>query len=285
MKITLFMTLFFYSILGFGLEVKLMTWNIFMIPRPFVFSHQEIRAKSIAKSVLETDREIIFFQEAFSKKSKEIIHQNTKHVYPFQTILPRSGKGIHLLDSGLYVISKIPFKVLDGLYFDECTNSDCFASKGVLLLEFTPTNFKRKFQVATTHLQAWNDSKAQTVRFDQLIQIKSLLEKHKDMMTPQLLIGDLNVDGYHSEEFTPVLNLLNMRTKTIGGNILITNGFKVDCYNVPGGDSVSWLDHILISSHTPAYLTAPIVKPFYGKIGKKLCPLSDHYSVYSQLTY
>jgi len=273
--------LFLGLLLCFELQastLKLLTWNLFMIPKPINFSLQQTRVPLISEALLKRNDDVLLFQETFSGLARRKLIHNLKKTYPYQARL----KGTFLrLNSGLLILSKFPLKVLDKLHFKDCTNSDCFSAKGVILVEINHPDGK-KIQIATTHLQAWNNQKSRDVRAKQFSEIRDLLDRFAEPTKAQILAGDLNIDGLLPHlEYNSTLSLLDMESIQLMGDIKVTNGFNVACYKTPGGEPMGeWLDHVFIKKHeTPASVVSKTVVPLSGMIKNEICPLSDHYAV------
>jgi hypothetical protein len=58
--------------------LKLLTWNLFMIPKPINFSLQQTRAPLIAEALLNRDNDVLVFQETFSGSARRKIMKNLK---------------------------------------------------------------------------------------------------------------------------------------------------------------------------------------------------------------
>lgn len=263
-------------------KIKIMTWNVFMIPKPVNWTYQQERAKIIADKLAESDYDIMFFQETFSQAARKKILRGLAKTHPY-TAEPNGRKFGTLQSSGLLIASKYPMQTLDQTVFKNCTNSDCLARKSAILVEVTlPSSKKAHF--VNTHMQAWNDPKAIVVRKKQLTDIKALMARNKKEGVPQFLVGDLNVDGLKEEEFRSSLELLGMEASPLEGDIQSTNGFKVPCYKVPGGDSNGeWLDHLWYRPIEGAKVISTKVVKMNGKIKRGYCPLSDHHAVESTI--
>lgn len=269
-------------ILSLATEVKVLTWNVFLIPKPINFSKQQDRAKIIAAQLPETDYDIILLQEAFSKSARKKIAKGLKDSHPYQ-LEPKGGRKLkHILGSGLFVASKYPIEVLGQKVYKDCTHSDCFSSKMAFLVEVSLPDGK-KMQMVNTHLQAWDDQKAMNIRKKQFQNIRDLLDAHINPEVPQFLIGDLNVDAKKDIEVPVALEIMGMQNDELTGELSGTNGFKVRCYKTPGREKESqWLDHVWINPHeSGAQVVSRQVRPFFGELNKKSCPLSDHHAVES----
>lgn len=267
--------------LAFGEEMKILTWNVFMIPKPISFSKQKERTILIAEEMLKTDHDIIFFQEAFSKGFRKQMTQKLKEKFPYQEHLRKSKRLLHFTNSGLYVMSVYPFKVLGWHYFNNCVHADCLSSKGVLLIEIELKS-QKKVQFALSHMQAWNDKKAVAVRTKQIDEIKDFLDFHKKSDVIQILVGDLNIDGRIDTEYSIALKRLDMTSTPLEGETQITNGFKVSCYKTPGKSGEGqWLDHIwLRKANSLSGIFQKSVVQFKAILSPgQECPLSDHHAV------
>lgn len=275
-------------------EFKLLSWNVFMIPKPINFSKQVERTKLISHKLQDTDHDIILFQEAFRKGFKKMIATDLKEKYPFQATLNRRLTLKTILNSGLYVASKYPFEILGHHYFTRSIHADQFSSKGVLLIEVTLPNGK-KVQIATTHVQAWDDPGAVEVRAQQFQEIRHFLDRHKKAGVPQILGGDLNVNsllspdtffktnsGRKEREYSGTLATLNMNEGPVEGEIGHTSGFKTICYRQPGkNEPPKLLDHILVDKNeSEIEISQRRVVEFKDFMKKGIeCPLSDHHGI------
>lgn len=264
---------------GHAEELKLLTWNVFMFPKPINFSLQNIRTPMIAKALDESPYDVILMQEAWLGSFRSQVGRTLAKKFPYQEHLSRVRRPFKFLNSGLFLVSKHPVEVLGHWYFNSCTHSDCLASKGVLLTELTLRSGK-KVQIAFTHAQAWEDAKAVTVRAQQFQNIKRLLEKHAKPNVAQILAGDFNIDGKLELEYPQLLELLGMSSRPLDGELDYTSGFHIPCYKTPGGVAQQWLDHVWLNPReTQAEVSHKAVRPFTGLIRGVECSLSDHYAV------
>ena len=261
-------------------ELKLLTWNVFMLPKPINFSKQVERTHLIAAELKKTDYDIILLQEAFIARFRNSVAHELKDQYPFTAHLPRSARFKHFLNSGLMILSKHPIEIVGHHYYNHCTHSDCFSAKGVLLVEATlPTG--KKVQIATSHLQAWNDQKAMEVRKFQIEEVNDLLKTYARTGVPQIFAGDFNIDGKLDVEYPDALKTLGMTSSPLLGTLDYTNSFPVECYKIPGDQKqTEWLDHVWMKENeTEAQVLKKSVRPFMATMGNRECSLSDHYSV------
>lgn len=275
-----------FTMMANASDLKILTWNLFMIPKPFNNTLQQTRADMMASLLPGLGHDVYFFQEAFIGKTKKKLTNAFKNTHPYTARLGVDGKIPHLLDSGLLVFSRYPMKVLGHEYFKKCAKTDCFAAKAALLVEVTTPDGK-KVQIATTHMQAWVEAKALAVRQTQLVQIKNLFKRYENPGIPQVLVGDLNIDGLLPDEYPGALDFLDMSSAPLNGRYSSTNGFVINCYRTPGEPhSGQWLDHVWIKPHqTQAAVRYRAAREFSGKFKKTgWCPLSDHRPVEALIT-
>lgn len=279
-KLILILCLFF-SFNTFAEDIKVLTWNVFMLPKPIKFTYQAERTTLIGEELNKGHYDVIFLQEAFPGWFHKHIYQMTKAKYPHQHYLKRPFISHTVFGSGLYVMSKFPIKDKSRVYYSSCRNADCFAAKGLSLITFQLAGGK-EIQIGNTHLQAGQNYKSDRIRMKQLNQVKKHLASVAKPGVPQVILGDINIDA-KDEDYPKALKLLNMSSTPLEGDIDHSNGFPTLCYNKPGDDEKEWIDHIWISKNSSTGISGKKVKVFSGLINNRQCPLSDHYGVEATL--
>jgi endonuclease/exonuclease/phosphatase family metal-dependent hydrolase len=277
---TKFLLIFFILVnVAHAEEVKIFSWNIFMLPKPIKFTHQAERTDLIIDLIKKSGDDVVILQEAFSGDFRAKINYRTSKIYPYQYYLNRKFYSFDVYGSGVYYLSRFPMKVLSHAYYNDCTKADCFASKGTALIEITlPSG--RAIQIAGTHLQAGQKDLSREIRMKQLEQVKSLLSASVKKNVPQFVIGDLNLDALNSPDYLKGLSLMNMQSGALEGDLSYTNGFPITCYQKPGDDNKEWLDHIwLKQNESQAQVFHKKVRPHSGNIEGVQCPLSDHWGI------
>ncbi len=258
-------------------DLKVLSYNTFMLPKPIKFSNQKIREGVIAQALKGQGYDFIFMQEAFTDSFRSHFGKVLKKEYPHQYYLGRK-LAFKVFGSGVYVVSKYPFKVLDSVYYKECASADCFARKGSALIESTLPGGK-SVQFSLTHLQAIGEHSG--IRASQLRQIKGMLNKHKRTGVPQFLIGDLNIDA-KDKEFEQGLDLMGMKHTELAGVINHTN--VIDCYKKPTKDK-KWIDHMWVNTETEFKDSAMQVREVSYEYEGKTCMASDHHAVEGVFTF
>ncbi|MES2527815.1 MAG: endonuclease/exonuclease/phosphatase family protein [Bdellovibrionota bacterium] len=277
-------------------ELKIMTWNTYMLPKPIKSSHQKQRSHAIADLLKKSDYDLVFLQEAFSPFFRRTLKHALKTKYPYYKRLKKKFGLYPIMGPGLIAYSKFPMEQIDHVYYNKCSKADCHASKGVQLLEVTLPSGKR-IQVANTHMQSGSDQKEAGIRSHQLDQVRKLLKDNNKSAVPQILVGDLNINSYKGTEFENTLAMLQMNqimndvveqtepeetsveTKPVIERIrdFFSAGFAVTCLKEGNESSPKLLDHVLYLEHDQkiTFKDDQIIFPEFELKGK-MCPLSDH---------
>ena len=190
--------------------LKILSWNIYMLPHLIMHTGQAQRAKEIAETLKKEDVDVIVFQEAFDKRSRKIIREELKKYFPFESGNPKKNV-FYKTNSGVWIVSKIPIKIVKRIYFKNGVGSDKFACKGALLIEAKKNDFC--FQLVATHLQS--DLKNKDVREARKMQYlkirQKLLDPYANKNIPQFVVGDMNTSLEDSSSFQQMLGIFSMK--------------------------------------------------------------------------
>lgn len=279
-----FISLIFLSLIlplqAMGEDIKLLTWNVYMLPKPIKFSRQLERTNVIREALKKVDHDVIVLQEAFYTHFSNTIRSSLKTSHPYQRKLGRArGKFWQVMDSGVMILSRFPFKVLGYRFYGDCASADCFASKGVLLVEINLPEGK-KLQLAATHLQSGQTESRRNIRAKQTNVIKKLMQKFYNPEIPQLLMGDLNIDGLQENEFHVTTRKLSMDPGVLSGNLISTKATQTSCFGKENTTRQTWYDHSwhkIISGDL--FEKEKLVTPMRGWINNQYCDMSDHLPV------
>lgn len=268
----IFLFFFLLPLSAFAYDFKVLSWNVYMLPKPIKLSLQKTRTKIIPAQLKETNYDLIFMQEAFMGSFRSHLRTAMKASHPHTYYLKNHKFPLPVFGSGLFVLSKYPVKLIDHIYFRQCTTADCLASKGAAMIEIMLPD-QQLVQVVNTHLQATQNAGA--IRMKQLGQIHQMLLRNRKENVPQFLIGDLNID-IHQPEFRMGLDLLGMDYARLGGPIRHTGGRPNECYKT--GDGLDWIDHMWFDNFNVSSSLMQ-VKVFEFERNGKICPSSDHHAI------
>lgn len=224
-------------------NIKILSWNIQMLPRVAGEKGQELRAKAIGYVLKNTDYDIIIFQEAFTKTSREIIWHEVQSAFPYESGKP-IGKGLTLINSGVWMVSKLPIKQRIDKLYRECDGIDCFSKKGATMVEVEKDG--KTFQIVGTHLQADEGKDKQKARDAQYYDLLQLLDANKKDGIAQIIAGDFNTKYTDTVTYRGMLNVLKAEDGPLSGTQQFSWDNCVNDITCTGKDtSQVLLDYIL----------------------------------------
>ncbi len=283
-KISTVLLLFVFNyIVVFSQDIKILTWNIFMVP-PLIFkSCQTERAYLIADYVHSLNPDIIVLDETFMKSTRAIINDKLKEIYPYQSDITKGG--FMKTNSGMWILSKYPISKQAFITYKKKKSSDIFARKGATFVELNINN--KKIQIVGSHVQSL--VKNSTTRTKQFQQLKSkLLDTHFSDSIPQFIIGDLNCNFYDTSEYNNMLHVLQTLPVSFVGEKYSWNGMENDLAHKFSEHSLETLDYILLRKqhdNIANIISTEILKPYSDSCicNKNFHYLSDHHPVISTI--
>lgn len=265
-------------------DLKILSWNIYMLPALVPMAGRMERAQAIGDTLLKSDYDIIVFQEAFHKKAVGTIRKKLAASFPYMYGPFNEPKRLDRINSGVWIVSKTPLKLLNTVKFPAGRGSDYFSYKGAALMEGSLPNGKT-FQILGTHMQSEFYPEIRKVQFDMMY--KELLSVNKKEGVPQIICGDMNTETLIKEEYCNMLECLDAENGQLEGvqketydgakNELITGSWK---------KHRTTFDYILLR-HNGAKISrterkVSVLKKRL-KNGKK--DLSDHYGVICEVKF
>ncbi len=257
-------------------ELKMLSWNIYMLPRFAKHTGKRKRARKIAEAMVKEDYDIFVFQEAFHGDARRILKRKLKKTYPYR-IGPANRNPFWVkTSSGVWIVSKIPLTKLEAIKYKECTGVDCWAKKGALLVEGEWEG--QKFQLLGTHIQAAGHD---SIKQSQYGEIRALIDKHKKEGVPQILAGDFNM-GPDRDGFQPMIKTLDIPEYIANSDRKHTAGSDNDIRQ--GRSTKKKKDRVIdfvfyrANGKEPQKLVRNIMK-FTDRWSDDYEDLSDHYAV------
>lgn len=166
--------------------LKILLWNVWLLPiEPECYS----RAVEISKFVIDLNPDVIVFNELFSKKST-VMNEEMKKIYPYVSTIPRQ---FWTIGSGIYILSKYPIIESEWITFSFRTNSDFFASKGVLKCKIMHN--QEPVNILATHMQSGDSRLDQWARKRHSKQVVEFISKFIGLSSKEKVVfaGDLNM--------------------------------------------------------------------------------------------
>jgi len=185
--------------LGDSTELKVLSWNIYMLPPLILFTGKQKRARAIGQLLRDSDYDVIIFQEAFHHVARWRIKHWLKDTYPYQ-IGPADMHYVSLrTNSGIWKRWGFDNKM---------------ARKGALMVEGEKNG--HTFQIVGTHL---NSGGPPDIRLSQIEQIqKELLEPYQKTGVPQVICGDFNIKK-GTETYKKALTMLKVEDGNLRGEL------------------------------------------------------------------
>ncbi|MFM1877056.1 MAG: hypothetical protein RL266_2793, partial [Bacteroidota bacterium] len=202
--------------------LKVLSYNIHMLPPLAKFTGKQRRAKRIGDLLKDSDFDIIVFQEAFHGAARRKIWRRMKENFPY-VLGPANRRWYSLkTNSGIWIISKIPLTQLAELDFDYCEGIDCWSRKGALLAE---GEFRgQKFQILGTHLEAGGEREMKVSQYKELAE---LFQQYRKDGVPQIAAGDFNTKKFQDTTwYNQLVRIIDMED----GPLLSEQKFTSDSY-------------------------------------------------------
>ena len=176
-------------------SLRVLSWNIYMLPMLVSDTHQMARANLIPEHVKGFD--VLMFNEAFDDDARQVVRKGISFEYPHQTAILGSDSGL-CQDGGAFIASRYPFAFPPREYVYENSvsfTSDDFADKGVVYACIKKEG--KRYHLFATHLQAGSGKRAVLCRRRQLFELKLFINAQRiPGHEPVIIGGDMNVDAF-----------------------------------------------------------------------------------------
>lgn len=276
----LFATLFLSQTLFAADTLRVLSWNIFMVPPAIFKSDQMNRAQMIGEVLDKCGADVLVLQETFMKKTREAIQAKIGGKYVYDSGKPK-GSGFFKTNSGVWILSKLPINDLQFVRYKNCHGSDCFSGKGAYVFSVTKGN--HKVFMAGTHVQSADAAPTRQKQFAQLVAETA----HIPADVPFLITGDLNTDLHNAAEYKAMLQTLQAEDGPMGGE-KYSYAADNDLAKRFFGESNSTLDYMLVRDKAQkiAAVKRTIFKFTSVTFGTHTFKdLSDHYALSSEVIF
>jgi endonuclease/exonuclease/phosphatase family metal-dependent hydrolase len=254
--------------------LKILTWNIYMLPHCSWFHDNCRRARFIAGKLKSSEYDIVLFEEAFDRRPRNILKEQLKSSFPYMYGPANFSFFSVRANSGLWILSKIPLTWLEEIEFESRYGIDAMSRKGAVLFQGSWNG--QEFQLACTHLQA--DS-PDLVRQKQCEEVAVLLKKYSIEFIPQITCGDFNIEFDDHENYKLMLSSLDSENGSLSGE-LQSSYDEIDnelARRINGKSRL--IDYILVRNANLFKSITRKVRVFNGIQNNKTFSLSDHYGI------
>ncbi len=190
--------------------LKILSWNIHMLPYFFVFtkSKKRKRSKLLINEFNTRDYNILVLQETFHRKIRNRIKRKVKKKYPYAYGPPNKKYFRLQTNSGLLVLSDRPLIFKKSIRFSESLSWDNrMARKGAMLMqgEFNGNIF----QIINTHTEG-SPAYINNSQFHEIYD--GLIRPYSYEKIPQIICGDFNCSRKNDEQFSQLFKLLDLKS-------------------------------------------------------------------------
>jgi endonuclease/exonuclease/phosphatase family metal-dependent hydrolase len=263
-------------------KIKILSWNIYMLPGIVMVKGKEERAIAIGKTLRESDYDVIVFQEAFQRKARKRIFDQLKERFPYQTG-PANQKLISCkTNSGIWIFSQHPIIETHSIIFKNRSGVDALSRKGGLIAEIMID--KTPIQVVGTHLQ--NSGQA-WIRQSQCVEFYNrLLKPFYRKGVPQIVCGDFNINREKEEEYNFMLQTLRATDGELLGKLKHTYDREQNDLHVELGTKRDLIDYILIrDQENQLASTSRQIKMIRKNWDSIHTDLSDHFALEAEIKF
>ncbi|MBX7224450.1 MAG: endonuclease/exonuclease/phosphatase family protein [Chitinophagales bacterium] len=227
--------------------IKILSWNIYMLPPLIKFTDKKERAKYIGHLLKNSDYDVLVLQETFHPAARRIIIDSLKAAFPYIVEPPTTNKITLKTSSGITILCKHKMRLLGTITYNDKEGFDNkMARKGATMVEIEQDGFK--YQLVGTHLNAGGPG---YVRIAQIQQMQTaLIAKFANPETLLFIAGDFNIDRYaEPEDYTKTMEILGLTTSHYSidpNNLSLSATFEGIPLTYPG----ERIDFIFVKNNT-----------------------------------
>ncbi len=260
-------------------KLRIISWNIYMLPRFVKNTGKLTRAKKIGDQLNIENVDVIVFQEAFHGGARKKIKQRLLQNFPY-VIGPANQSSFSLkANSGIWIFSKYPVLNHSSIVFKSCYGVDALSKKGALLVELDVNG--KLVQVVGTHLQNAGRAELKELQCKEIF--KKLLKPNEKPGIPQVICGDFNIEK-QSKSYRGMLASLNAEDGTLHGPHHYSYDRLTNDLQTEKGQKRDLIDYILLrNNNSQCQFISQIIKPFKLQWHKNHQDLSDHYPLVAEI--
>jgi endonuclease/exonuclease/phosphatase family metal-dependent hydrolase len=183
-------------------SIKVLTWNIFMMPCWVNESpDNETRARAIAAELKARDFDVLCLQKVFDTSARAALEEELAPHYPYRFGPANGSRWSFKINSGVWVLSRLPLTDYREIQFSECGGIECFSRKGALRLRGTLKG--EPFFLVATHLQGEEGLSFtianQRIRNAQMTEIRDAFIRPAEQETPFVMCGDFGTPRFDAQ--------------------------------------------------------------------------------------
>lgn len=277
-------------------SLRVLSWNIQMLPSVAKAGGKAKRARAIVNQLNSRDYDVIVFQEIFHKRSRKIVRKGLSDSLPYHTKVLNKKFIAFKTNGGIMIFSKFPITEIHQIRYSQRKGFDALSRKGALMAEI---DFRgRPVQVIGTHLQAFS---TQEILYSQYQELSTkLLQPNTKAGVPQIIVGDFNtmkslppkLPAEVSQEMINRLPRYPFMLQTLNAEDGDLEGDQQFTMDRPHNDLCTTrkeyrllIDYILVRSNGAQISTRRQVQIIRQKWSKNHQDLSDHFALEGVVTF
>lgn len=254
--------------------LKICTYNVYCFPSIIKNEKNIDRINHIADTLLQSDYDLICFQEVFSASAKAVLLKKLSKVFPYSATTIHSFSLIKI-NSGLMIFSKHPIVKQEQVIYRAKSKIDAMARKGALKIIIKKD--EKLFSIINTHLQNAGDIQ---LKFTQLKELEQVISK----VITNILVGDFNID-YYSTEYQKLEDDFKLTNSNSKKNKLYSYYAEKNSLIKDKKEKPKLIDYVFFKDVAKIIdSTLQNIKVFKAKNNKEK-DLSDHYAIETTFYY
>lgn len=254
-------------------ELRILTWNIYMLPALITFTKKVKRAKGITALLSSSDYDVIVLQETFHHRARWKLKKYLREAYPHFTKPLNKKKLSFKLSGGVMIFSKHPINKVLEMKFSESSGMDKISRKGALYVQILKDD--QPINIIGTHITS---SGPMEIRLNQAKEMKTAFFQEDWMNTPTIFLGDFNIPKRHArfQELPQILNsdYFNPSADETGTWGSSDNDFFKETIFNRELDYTFWMNN-----NVQLIQQQQQIKKYKSDYSKRRKDLSDHYGI------
>jgi len=158
----------------------------------------------------ERQPDVVGLSEMWTSDDRDRVTSELADLYPFSSNGPHEDLAdigpVEVMGGGLLLLSRHPIVARAQSLYRQCSGDDCLANKGVLHARVEPRGHPCTVDVFLTHTQAahptigGSTAGAREAVRAQVRHLADFIRASRDITSPALLLGDLNIDFFAHRE-------------------------------------------------------------------------------------
>lgn len=223
-------------------SLKLLSWNIYMLPPLIMFNGKRKRADAIGDTLSKSNHDVLVLQEAFHHGARRRLSRKLRDDFPYRVGPVHRKLFSPKTSSGIWILSRHPMKKVASTRYRKKSGFDNkMARKGAAMVRVEKNN--QPFHIVGTHLNAGGTL---DLRSSQVRQIREdLIDKHHRQDIPLIIAGDFNIERSEKAGLDSMLCILDVSDYALHGPFQYTVDGSMNDLCWPNGKG--FIDYVFVN--------------------------------------